>query len=107
MGLKHSEKLAPLAAVVSVFSCMACCLPLGFAAAAGAAGLGVVLQPVRPYLMVLSASLLLLGLWQLYRRPRACSPRSKVSLAIFWTCAAIVVIVTAVPQLLAGWLADL
>lgn len=107
MGIKHSEKLAPVAAVLSALSCMACCLPLGIAAAAGTAGLGVALAPVRPYLMAISAALLLLGLWQLYRRPRACRPRSTATLVIFWTCAALVLIMTVVPQLLAGFLADL
>jgi hypothetical protein len=86
---------------------MACCLPLGIAAAAGAAGLGVALAPVRPYLMAISGALLLLSLWQLYRRPRTCRPRSTTTLVIFWTCAAIVLIMMVMPQLLAGFLADL
>jgi len=38
--VKHTEKLAPVAAVVSAISCIACCLPIGFAAAAGIAGVG-------------------------------------------------------------------
>src|ERR1035441_295613 len=50
-NVKHGEKLAPVAAVVSAISCMACCLPLGIAAAAGTAGLGLVLEPVRPDLL--------------------------------------------------------
>src|SRR5262249_55514454 len=105
--VKHGEKLAPVAAVVSALSCMACCLPFGLAAAAGFAGLGIALEPIRPWLMGVSAFLLLAGLWQLYRRPRTCAPSSRVSLVIFWICAAIVAALVIAPQLVAGLLADL
>jgi hypothetical protein len=105
--VKHAEKLAPVAAVASALSCMACCLPLGIAAAAGLAGVAAVLEPVRGWLMAIAASLLLFGLWQLYRKPRVCRPRSRVSVAIFWSCAVVVALVTIAPQLVAGWLADL
>ena len=105
--MKHGEKVAPVAALLSAVSCMACCLPFGFAAAAGAAGAAVVLDRLRPWLMISSVALLLFGMWQLYSRPRVCRPRSRTSLAIFWTCAAIVVAMTVAPQLVAGFLADL
>ena len=49
--MKHSEKIAPAAAVISAFSTLTCCLPLGIAAAAGAAGLGVLVEPLRPWLI--------------------------------------------------------
>ena len=35
--MKHGEKVAPIAALISALSCLACCLPFGIAAAAGAA----------------------------------------------------------------------
>jgi ABC-type Fe3+ transport system permease subunit len=105
--VKHAEKIAPVAALVSAVSCMACCLPLGFAAAAGVAGLAAVLDPIRPWLMAISGVLLAGGLWQLYRRPRVCRPRSRTSLVIFWTCAAVVAALMVAPQLVAGLLADL
>jgi hypothetical protein len=105
--VKHGEKLAPAAALVSALSCMACCLPLGFAAAAGVAGVAVVLEPVRPWMMAISAGLLLFGLWQLYRRPKVCRPRSRFSVGIFWVCAVVVLSLIVAPQLIAGWLADL
>jgi hypothetical protein len=38
--MKHSEKIAPLAAVIGALSTLVCCLPLGIAGAAGAAGFG-------------------------------------------------------------------
>lgn len=105
--MKHGEKLAPVAAMVSALSCMACCLPLGFGAAAGLAGLGVVLAPLRPWLMGVSAVLLLFGMWQLYRRPKVCRPRSRASLVLFWICAVVVLALMVAPQLVAGFLADL
>jgi hypothetical protein len=105
--VKHGEKLAPVAAAVSALSCMACCLPLGFAAAAGMAGVGVVLEPLRPWLMGVSAALLLFGMWQLYRRPKVCRPRSRTSLIVFWTSAVVVLALILAPQVVAGFLADL
>jgi uncharacterized membrane protein YdfJ with MMPL/SSD domain len=86
---------------------MACCLPFGIAAAAGSAGLSLVLEPLRPYLMAISAALLLFGLWQLYRGGRTCLRRSKTSVAIFWACAVIVLSMIAAPQFLANLLAGL
>jgi len=105
--VKHGEKLAPVAAVVSAISCMACCLPFGIAAAAGTAGLGLVLEPVRPYLMAASGALILFGVWQLYRRGRTCQRPSRASIVIFWTCAAVVAAVMIAPQIVASFLADL
>jgi hypothetical protein len=105
--VKHSDKVAPLAAVVSAVSCMACCLPIGFAAAAGTAGFAFALGRFRPWLMILSVGLLVFGVWQLYWRPRVCRTRSRTTLAIFWTCAAVVLTLIVAPQLVAGWLADL
>ena len=86
---------------------MACCLPFGIAAAAGTAGLSVVLQPIRPYLMAASGVLILFGVWQLYRGGRTCRRRSRTTIVVFWTCAAIVVAMMLVPQLVANFLADL
>jgi len=86
---------------------MACCLPFGIAAAAGSVGLGLVLEPFRPYLMAVSAGLLLFGLWQLYRKGRTCQRRSRAGIVIFWTCAAIVIVMIVAPQFLANLLADL
>jgi ABC-type Fe3+ transport system permease subunit len=104
--LKHSEKFAPVAAVLSAVSCMACCLPFGFAAAAGTAGLSVVLVPLRPWMMAISGARLSFGLIQLYRRQGACRRRSRLSLAIFWVCAVLVLAMILMPQLVATLLAD-
>jgi mercuric ion transport protein len=105
-GLKLSEKIAPLAAVLGVFSSIACCLPFGIAAAAGAAGLGVALEPLRPWLIGLSVILLAFGLWQLYRSKGACLRRSRLSVAIFWVSALMVLAFILFPQAVASFLAD-
>ena len=86
---------------------MACCLPFGIAVAAGTAGLGIVLEPVRPYLMAASGALILFGVWQLYRRGASCRRRSRTSIVVFWICAAIVALMTIAPQIVASFLADL
>jgi hypothetical protein len=88
--MKHSEKLTPLAAVVSAVSTMACCLPSGIAAAAGTAGLGVILDPLRPWVVGASIGLLAIGLIQLYRSNRTCQRRSPVSIAVFLVSAMVV-----------------
>ena len=105
--MKHGEKLAPVAAVIGAISSMACCLPFGIAAAAGTAALGVVLEPVRPYLMAASGALILFGVWQLYRRGASCARRSRASLVVFWICAAVVALMMIAPQMVASFLADL
>lgn len=100
--MKHGEKLAPIAALVSALSCLACCLPFGIAAAAGIAGLSVVLGALRPFLLLISGVLLLFGLWQLYRSPASCHRRSRTGLSIFWICAALVAVVAVFPQQVAS-----
>ena len=105
--MKHAEKFAPVAAVIGALSSMACCLPFGIAAAAGTAGLGLVLEPVRPYLMAASGALILFGVWQLYRRGTSCARRSRASIVVFWICAAVVALLMIAPQIVASFLADL
>src|SRR5262249_1911748 len=69
--MKHSEKVAPVAAVISAVLSVTCCLPLGIPVAIGLAGFGVLMAQLRPWFMALSLALLAVGLVQLYRR-RAC-----------------------------------
>jgi len=99
--MKHSEKITPVAAEVSALSTVACCLPSGIAAAASAAGLGVVVEPLRPWLVGLSSALLVLGFVQLYRSNRSCRRRSPV----FLISAIVVVGILLFPQISAGLLA--
>jgi uncharacterized membrane protein YidH (DUF202 family) len=104
--MKHSEKITPVAAAVSALSTIACCLPSGIAAAAGAAGLGVVVEPLRPWLIGLSVALLIVGFVQLYRSNLSCRRRSPASIAIFAISAIVVVAIVLFPQISAGLLAS-
>lgn len=104
--MKHTEKITPIAAVVSALSTMACCLPAGIAAAAGAAGLGVIVAPLRPWLIGLSIALLIAGFVQLYRSNQACQRRSPVSIALFLISAIVVLGVLVFPQITAGLFAS-
>src|SRR5260370_26280316 len=105
--MKHSEKITPVAAAVSALSTIAGWLPSGIAAAAGAAGFGVVVEPLRPWLVGLSIALLVLGFVQLYRSSRSCRRRSPASIAIFSISAIVVVAILLFPQISAGLIAGL
>ena len=100
--MKHSEKITPVAAAMSALSTMACCLPSGVAAAAGTVGLGVVVEPLRPWLAGLSIALLGVGFVQLYRSNRSCRRRSPVSIAVFLISAIVVLGVLLFPQITAA-----
>ena len=104
--MKHSEKITPVAAVVSALSTLACCLPSSIAAAAGSAGLAVVVEPLRPLLLTLSIALLVLGFPQLYRINRICHRRRLVSIAVFVISAILVLGVLVFPQITAGLFAS-
>ncbi len=105
--MKHSEKIVPAAAVISALSTIACCLPLGIAVAAGAAGLGVLVEPLRPWLIGLSIALLGVGFTQLYRSRGTCYRHRRASVAVFWLSAILVFAALVFPQALASVLADL
>jgi hypothetical protein len=104
--MRHSEKITPVAAAISALSTIACCLPSGIAAAAGAAGLGVVVEPLRPWLVGLSIALLVVGFLQLYRANRSCRRRSPASIAVFSISAIMVVSILLFPQIMAGLIAN-
>ncbi len=104
--MKHSEKITPVAAAVSALSTIACCLPSGIAAAAGTAGLGVVAEPLRPWLVGLSIALLILGFVQLSRSNRSCRRRSPASIAVFSISTIVVVVILLFPQIGASVLAS-
>ena len=105
--MKHTEKITPVAGAVSALSTVACCLPSGIAAAAGAAGIGVVVEPLRPWLVGLSIALLVLGFVQLYRSNRSCQRRSPASVAVFSISAIVVAAILLFPQISAGLIAGL
>jgi hypothetical protein len=74
--------------------------------AAGTAGLGVVLEPLRPWLVGLSIVFLTVGFVQLYRSNRSCQRRSPVSILLFLISAIVVLGVIVFPQITAGLFAS-
>src|SRR5207253_1553567 len=104
--MRLTERLTPLAAAMSALSTLACCLPLGLAGAAGALGLSVVLETLRPWLIALSLILLCIGGFQMFRTGRSCRARSRLSLTLLALSAIIVLGVVLLPQLIAGLLAS-
>jgi hypothetical protein len=97
---------APVAAVVSSFATLACCLPAGFLAAAGAAGAGVLFQRFRLGLLVLSIAFLGLGFWQQHRAVKCGLKPRRWTRALLWISAGIVALVLLFPQEIAGYFAD-
>ena len=95
----------PTAAILSVIGSLACCLPLAFLAALGAATASAVFTALRPWLLILSAALLVTGFLQLYRGGRSCQRRDVVSVAIFWIAVAIFLTMMFFSQQIASLLA--
>jgi ABC-type transport system involved in cytochrome c biogenesis permease subunit len=103
--LKLTERVTPAAALIAALSAVACCLPLSFLAGAGLLGASSRFERARPWLLVASAVLLVLGFIQLYVRRARCQRRSRLSIVIFWVAAAIVLLVILFPQIFASILA--
>lgn len=97
---------ASLLAVVSSLASIACCLPLGFVAALGAAGASAFLLKYRGWLLALSVVLLGIGFWQ-RRRVKQCSAKPSVAGAVFlWIAVIVVAGMIIFPQQVAGFIAD-
>jgi hypothetical protein len=104
--VKAVERGAPAAAILAALSALACCLPFGIVGALGLAGVSFWIARLRPWLLGAAVLLLVLGFWQIYRRGNQCNVRrSRVSVALFWMAAVVVLLVTVFPQLIANWLA--
>ena len=103
--MRIAERATPVAAVIAAFSTLACCLPFGILGAIGLAGASVRLQTARPWLLVGSLVLLVLGFVQLYRGGKQCRKRSPLSVALFWVAAAAVLLIVLFPQLIASLVA--
>jgi hypothetical protein len=104
--MKHAEKITPIAAAASAVATLICCLPVGFAAAAATASLSAVVLSYRPWILGASMLLLVVGLVQVMRVQRACSTRSRASVAIFALSATTVLLVVFFPQVIASLIAD-
>jgi hypothetical protein len=103
--MNHSEKLAPVAAAATALATLACCLPVGIAAAAATASLAAVVAAHRVWFLLASAILLGIGLVQFTRAQRQCSTRKRGSVVILSISAMIVVLVAVFPQVIAALLA--
>jgi hypothetical protein len=56
-------------------------------------------------MLATSGALLIFGFWQIYRRGSACQRRSRLSQAVFWVCAVLVLAIILMPQIVASLLA--
>lgn len=104
--MKHGERIAPVAAALTGLATLACCLPVGFAAAAVTASLSSGVAAFQPWFLGASVLLLLVGVVQLRQAQRTCATRPYSSLIVFGVSAAIVLLVIFFPQAIAGMLAD-
>jgi hypothetical protein len=97
---------ASLAAILSSLATLACCLPIAFAAAIGAAGTSLFLLRFRPYFLALSVLLLAFGFWQ-QRRAQRCAVKGRLlGQLLLWTALTIVLGMILFPQQIAGFIAD-
>jgi hypothetical protein len=103
--MRLAERATPMAAVIAALTSLACCLPFSFVGAVGLLGASARLQAIRPWLLVGSAVLLVIGFIQLYAHRNQCQRRSQLSVAIFWIATAMVLLLTLFPQIVASLLA--
>jgi len=107
MALQRGTFVSSIAALGSVIAAMSCCLPLGtFLVAAGAAGAGRVLAPLRPWLFGVSIGALILGFVQAYGRSQCSLRRNPATVLLLWFSAVMVLVLLLFPQVVAGFLAD-
>lgn len=104
--MKGSGISASLGAILSSLATMACCLPIAFAAAIGAAGASAFLGKHRILLLGVSIALLGIGFWQQYRA-RQCAVKGRmVGQVLLWTAVVVVLGMILFPQQIAGFIAD-
>jgi hypothetical protein len=103
--VKHLQKLAPVGALMAALISISCCVPLGFTAALGLAGVSVFAGKHQGWLIGASIVLLLLGTVQVVRKP-VCQRRSRTNRVLLCLAGALVVSVVLFPQLIASLFAD-
>jgi hypothetical protein len=107
MALERGTLVSSIAALGGVIAAMSCCLPVGtFLVAAGAAGAGRILAPLRPWLFGVSIGALILGFVQAYGRSHCSLRRNPMTILLLWVAAAMVLAMWLFPQVVAGFLAD-
>ena len=97
---------ASLGAIVSSIATISCCLPIGFAAAAGAGAASAIFTTLRPWLLGLSVALIGFGFWQQHRA-KQCGLRGRwVATVLLWTAVVMVLGMILFPQEIAALIAD-
>lgn len=104
--MKHTDKIAPVAAAASALATLACCLPIAFAAGTASATLAMVAGTYRWSFLGASAVLLAIGAVQVVQARRVCRPRSSTSVVVLVLSALTVLLVVVFPQVIAGLIAD-
>lgn len=99
------ERATPLAAMAAALTTLACCLPLSFLGLAGLAAALSWAGSYRGWFLGLAFGLLVIGFGQIYRGRGQRRRRSRLSVALFWTSAVIVLLVVFLPQVIASLLA--
>jgi hypothetical protein len=100
--------VASLAALGSVVVASSCCLPvLPFLFAAGAAGTSAFVGKLRPYLLVLSVSLIAFGFYKSWRVKQCNCKPSRISTFLLWFSAVVVFAFILFPQVIANLVVDL
>jgi hypothetical protein len=105
VGMRHTEKLAPMGALTAALISITCCLPFSIPAALGLASIAVFASANQLWLIAASLVLLAFGIFQLIRKP-ACNRRSRTSIVLLCVSAVLVFAVVFLPQTIAGFLAD-
>jgi hypothetical protein len=96
-----------LAAILSSFATLACCFPVGFAAALGAGAASAFFTTLRLWFLGLSIALIGLGFWQQHRA-KQCAVRGRwLGNVLLWAAVVVIVGMISFPQQVAGLLANL
>jgi hypothetical protein len=105
--MRHVEKITPAAGALTAMATLACCLPVGFAAAIATTSVAAAVASHRWWFLGASMVLVAIGAGQLGWGRRSCARRSTVSIAILVLSAATVALVIFFPQVVATIVADL
>jgi hypothetical protein len=105
--IKHSEKFASGAAVVTALATLSCCLPWGIGAALGTMGMGMVFEKHRTLFIAVSVVLLCIGGFQLYRTSKSCQKFRPCPLIVMALCGTVVLVIALFPNWLARLMVNL
>ena len=98
---------AALGALLSAGGSLVCCLPVAFLGAIGSAGASALFTAARPWLLLVSAGLIAVGVYQGYQGARCGVRQSNAALVLLAIALILVMVMTLAPQLVASVIADL